>query len=500
MNVIRFGVFEAHLSSGELFKSGKRVRLQQQPFDVLRTLIARPGEVVTRDDLRKALWPDDVTVDFDQSLNKSVTKLRDALGDLAASPRFIETLPKRGYRFIADVHSADPADPTVAAEAEHRPLNHRLRWIPVGVWLSAAAAAAMVVTIATLAITATSDSAKPLEAGAEKSRDVDSAATRTPIFAARDAYDLGRATLTRRSEESLKLSLEHFTRAVALSPRFAAAHVGLAESWALLASYGATDPRQAMPRARDAANRALLLDPNLARAHASLGRTAMTFDWDWRTAGWHFRRAIALEPGDATTHQWYAYYFSATGRHQEAIDEARRAIVAEPLSLSANTALGYVLYLARRHDEAATQLTRTLTIDPDFAQARRDLALVHLQHGRGPAAIAELRRVATLNEGSTAAQAELAYGYAVTGDHAAARRLLAHLERERATRYVPPDGLAMVHGALGDVDEAVGWLHRALTMRVATLAHLGVEPVWDELRRDARVAEMVRTVGATAVE
>ncbi len=226
VNVIRFGVFEAHLSSGELFKSGKRVRLQQQPFDVLRTLITRPGEVVTRDDLRKALWPDDVTVDFDQSLNKSVTKLRDALGDLAASPRFIETLPKRGYRFIADVHSAESADPTVAAEPEQRPVNHRLRWIPGGVWLSATAAAAMVVTIAALAITATRNSAKPLEAGAEKSRGVDSAATHTPIFAARDAYDLGRAALTRRSEESLKLSLQHFTRAVALSPRFAAAHVG----------------------------------------------------------------------------------------------------------------------------------------------------------------------------------------------------------------------------------------------------------------------------------
>jgi hypothetical protein len=99
-----------------------------------------------------------------------------------------------------------------------------------------------------------------------------------------------------------------------------------------------------------------------------------------------------------------------------------------------------------------------------------------------------------------AAQAELAYGYAVTGDHPAARWLLARLERERATRYVPPDGLAMVHGALGEVDEAVGWLQRALIMRVATLAHLGVEPVWDDLRRDARVQEMVRTVGAMPIE
>ena len=111
------------------------MRLQQQPFDVLRTLITRPGEVVTRDDLRKALWADGVTVDFDQSLNKSVTKLRDALGDLATSPRFIETLPKRGYRFIADVYDADAAHPTVRTVPEQaaRPVTDRLGWPPVGV-------------------------------------------------------------------------------------------------------------------------------------------------------------------------------------------------------------------------------------------------------------------------------------------------------------------------------------------------------------------------------
>ena len=109
MRVIRFGVFEAHLAAGELYKSGRLVRLQQQPFGVLRALLERSGEVVTRDELRRALWPQGITVDFDQSLNKCVTKLRDALGDEAASPRFIETLPKRGYRFIADVRSSEEA-------------------------------------------------------------------------------------------------------------------------------------------------------------------------------------------------------------------------------------------------------------------------------------------------------------------------------------------------------------------------------------------------------
>ncbi len=107
--IVRFGLFELDLQAGELARQGRPVRLQQQPFLVLRALIERPGEAVTREDLRRAVWPDGITVDFDQSLNKSVTKLRDALGDSVTSPRFIETLPKRGYRFIAPV-SAVAAD------------------------------------------------------------------------------------------------------------------------------------------------------------------------------------------------------------------------------------------------------------------------------------------------------------------------------------------------------------------------------------------------------
>lgn len=107
LSVTRFGLFEADIPVGELRKQGRIVRLQQQPFELLKALLARPGEIVTREDIRQQLWPSSVVADFDQSLNKSVTKLRDALGDSAASPRFIETIHKRGYRFIAPVTVLD---------------------------------------------------------------------------------------------------------------------------------------------------------------------------------------------------------------------------------------------------------------------------------------------------------------------------------------------------------------------------------------------------------
>ena len=101
----KFGLFEANLDSGELFRNGQKIRLQEQPFQVLVVLLERPGEVVTREELRQRLWATDTFVDFDHSLNTAINKLRDTLGDGAANPRFIETLPRRGYRFIAPVQS-----------------------------------------------------------------------------------------------------------------------------------------------------------------------------------------------------------------------------------------------------------------------------------------------------------------------------------------------------------------------------------------------------------
>src|SRR5512144_933151 len=110
MSIVRFGVFEADLKSGELRKNGIKVKLQEQPFQVLAMLLERPGDVVTREDLRQRLWPSDTFVDFEHSLNTAINKVRDALGDTALNPRFVETLPRRGYRFVAPVQVVADAD------------------------------------------------------------------------------------------------------------------------------------------------------------------------------------------------------------------------------------------------------------------------------------------------------------------------------------------------------------------------------------------------------
>ena len=456
----RFGVFELDLVAGELRRQGQVVRLQFQPFQLLVALVEQPGVVVTREELRRRLWPEGITVDFDQSLNKCVTKLRDALKDSAASPRFIETLPKRGYRFIADVTHDQP-------QGVSRP------------WTTFSGVAIVALLAALVVGPSRADSIKP-------ARVVDATPRFKPIYAARDAYERGRVALSRPTAENLRAATRQFERAVQLSARYADAHAGLADAWSLQASHGLIDPREGMPRAREAANRALMLSPSLASAHASLARTAMVFDLDWRTAEWHFARAIALDSAAAGPRQWFAYLLSAEGRHADAIAEANRAIAADPRSLNSNTALGYVLYLARRYDDAATQLTRTLEMDPGFSQARRDLALVRAQQGNLDEAVQDLGRVASLNERSPASLGELAWAHGLKGNRAEAARLLAELDRMREHVYVPPDALALAYLGLGDRAQAINWLKRAAAMKVAAMAHLDVEPIWDPIRAALR--------------
>ncbi len=509
--LLRFGVFEADLRAGELRKQGRLVRLQQQPFDVLRALLEAPGQLVTREALHKRLWPDGVTVDFDQSLNKALTKLRDALGDTADNPRFIETLPKRGYRFIAEVQTvgapetsmpATPAPglpapgpvqlpqpaPAPAPVAVAAPAPAPVAWA-VARWVPLAGVATLLVALASA--TSPDPVAGPLNSARS--------APPTPLVSgsapAQDFYERGRAAMGRRTPESLRVGITNFERALAADPRFAAAYVALADAHSLLASDGAAAPREAMPKAREAGNRALTLDPTLAPAHASLGRTTMLFDWDWAIAVWHFERARELAPNYGVGRQWFAYCYSAMAQHAEAEREARAALALEPLSLPANTTLGYVFYAAKRYGDAEAQLRRTLELDPGFVPARRVLGLALVLAGKPAEAIPVLERAAQLAGETPASLADLAMARARSGDAAGAKRLLTRLlDRQQQAEYVAPDGIAQVHLGLGDRAGAVQWLQRAFEARVATVAYLMSDPLWDELRGEPAVTAMIEGI------
>ena len=127
-SLIRFGAFEADLDTEELRKHGLRIKLQDQPFQILALLLEHPGQVVTREELQQRLWPADTFVDFDRGLNKAINRLRDALGDSADQPRFIETLPKRGYRFVGSIESAQSANRTTPQRSNNLSRSPARRW------------------------------------------------------------------------------------------------------------------------------------------------------------------------------------------------------------------------------------------------------------------------------------------------------------------------------------------------------------------------------------
>ncbi|MGE0041239.1 MAG: winged helix-turn-helix domain-containing protein, partial [Vicinamibacterales bacterium] len=366
--IARFGTFEADLDAEELRRAGRLVRIQHQPFEVLRALVEHPGELVTREALHAWLWPDGVNVDFDQSLNKSITKLRDALGDSAENPRFVETLPKRGYRFIApvvvgpaeaavpraaEVPGSGAAPPGAAGRGPAQAGGRRGR--------VAAAAGLVVLALGAVALVVRDHSVKAPASPAGPRAERSARAGLSPIYAAEDAYRRGRLALARQTPAALALAIEHFELATGLSPAYAEAWAGLADALALRAMEASTPPRAALARARDAANRALSLSPALAGAHATLGQASIYLDGDWSTARWHFEKALTIDAGDPAVRRAYALALAARGERPSAERQARAGLSAAPLAPAASDALGYVLFLAGRQAEADQHLTRALT-------------------------------------------------------------------------------------------------------------------------------------------
>jgi TolB-like protein/DNA-binding winged helix-turn-helix (wHTH) protein/Tfp pilus assembly protein PilF len=507
---LRFGVFELDLRAGELRKHGLRVRLQEQPFQILAMLLEQPGEIVTREELHKRLWPADTFVDFDHGLNKAISKIREAMGDSAESPRFVETVARRGYRFLAEVkvadtapvHSPEPAtQPHPCAEAREDPnlagnlqvpktFPRSLTWkVSVLVVLLVTASltawkfyswkrpSPIVRSLAVLPLESLSSDAsqdyfadgmtdelisdlgqisalrvisrtsvmvykharKPLpqiarelnvdavvegtvlrsgdqvsitaqliEASSDKhlwshsyqGELPDALALQSKVARAiadeirinlnpreqaalenvkvvnPQAYESflkGRYFWNKRTADGLKVALAYFTQAIDDDPKYAPAYSGLADTYALLGDwqYAAMTPKEALPKAKAAAIKALELDSALGEAHNSLAFCLDAFEWDFDSAGKEFQRAIELNPGYATAHHWYAWHLSVVGRYDEAIAEMRRAENLDPLSLIINADVAELLVIAHSYDESIRQSRKTIEMDPNFALAHK---------------------------------------------------------------------------------------------------------------------------------
>lgn len=312
--------------------------------------------------------------------------------------------------------------------------------------------------------------------------------------AAYEDYLRGRFYLAKRRPDALKKAADAFRSSIHLSPGYAAAYVGLADTYNVISFYGGPPPSECFPKAEAAARKALALEPGLGEAHAALGETLFSYYWDWSGAEREFREAIRLAPEYASAHHWYSQFLSMLRRDSEAIAEIRKARELDPLSLTINATFAGALYLARRYPEAERQVNKTLELDSSYAPAHIVLAWVDIYAHKGKHAPAELKRAIEISGNSSHTQAVLACAYAANGNLSDARRIAAELETRFRHEYVSPEVLARLYVILGEYDAALLKLEQAYKMHVDTLNNIYAEPVYDRLRSNPRFQSLLRTM------
>jgi TolB-like protein/DNA-binding winged helix-turn-helix (wHTH) protein/Tfp pilus assembly protein PilF len=633
--VLRFGVFEANIPARELRKHGTRVRLRGQPFCILSLLLEKPGEVVTRDEMRQKLWPADTFVDFEHSLNSAIKKLRAVLGDSPENSRYVETIPRVGYRFVAPVENIEKiqqgATPVSTGEVPTtRPESAVLAGQPTaeGRWPRLVA---YTVALAMLALTASfawrwthprpelaggrvalavlpfsnmtgdpgqeyfsdglteemisqlgqmdpdrlsviartsimryKSGSEPLpEIGRELGvqyvlegsvrRDSDRVRITTQLVRVKDqrplwsreydreltglltlqhevaqevadeiqvtlgeklkpggvavksaaspatyaAYDLylqGRYFWNKRTAEGFRQAEDYFQQAIARDPNYARAYAGLADTDGLLSTWHMAPPKEFMPKARVAALTALRLDDTLAEAHTSLALIAESYDYDWSTAEKEFKRAIQLDPGYATAHQWYAESLSWQGRFGEALVESEKARQLDPLSMIIAADHARILYFSREYDRAIEESKAVLNMDPHAPGAAAIIfdAYIH-QHKFQEAQ--DLITGPSIPSNDRWLQVNEAVLCAYRGQQAEAESALGKVENFPWDPEQRLSALLPVYSAMGRKDQTIAILQQAVADRSSIVTSMKVDPLYDSLRDDARFQEVLRRVG-----
>ncbi len=625
----------------ELRRSGRALRLERIPMELLLFLVQERGRLVTREEIVERIWGKGIHLDTDNSINGAIRKIRHALRDDPERPRLIQTVTGKGYRFIAPVveigdsrESTPPASlpapppppsalvsPSPAVETfpavippparTRRPIAlvaavvvlaaaglfafrdrrdgrastpsggrlmlavlpfQNLTGDPAQDYLSDGLTEEVIAqlgrvdpkrlgVIARTSVMAYKETPKRLdEIGRELSvqlvlegtvrRDADRLRVSAQLIQARDqthlwarqydrepttilalqseiaqevvdeirlslgeraakhttpgspsraesaAYDLylrARFFWNKRTIDGLQQAIAYCDQAIAADPTYAPAHAGLAKSYALLGGYSGASQIEFMSKARTAALRALDLDPNLPEAHTALALVVQNYDWDWETAEKEFRRALELNPNDATAHHWYAEHLAFRGRFDEAQAEAERARQLDPLSLAIGVDTAMIDYYSRQYDRAAAKLQAVLAMDPEFPRAHL-VRNAYVEMGRFDDALADIEADRG-GEGGLWNASCLAYVYGRAGRSREARRELSRL-LERVQPDTTDAGIVFwAYAGNGEKKQALDWLERAYAQHSNILMTLKVEPAYDSLRAEPRFQDVLRRVG-----
>ena len=309
-----------------------------------------------------------------------------------------------------------------------------------------------------------------------------------------EAYQLylkGRFVWNKRTGDSLKQAANFYKQAIEKDPNYALAYSGLAETYVLFSSYSVALPKDSMPQAKAAAQRALELDDSLVEAHTAFAEYLNHYEFDRIGAEKEFRRAIELNPNYATAHQWFGNLLTALRRFDEALVELKRAEELDPLSPIIASNLGDTFLYARRYDEAIAQCKRILSLNPNFPIAHFSLGMAYLAKGMNPEGYAEIRRYLELDPDPTG-KGFLGYWLAKSGQRGEAVNLLRELKQESTQRYVQSIALGLIYLGVGDKEEAMVWLEREISERGANARYFAVIIELDSLRSEPRFKEMLK--------
>ena len=438
--------------SGEVSRDGQTTRLHQQPLRILIELTDRAGEVVTREQLVKALWPQGV-VDFDNGLNVAVRKLRVALDDVGNTPRYVETLPRLGYRFIGKLGTTVPPaaiEPTPARSTR-------------GMWLLLSSA---VVALA-------------VGVGIFRFNERSASGTRhVPSARAEELYVEGMHERSRRDIDATALAIAKLEESIKEDPDYAEAWAGYARTLSSAVVRQLVTPAEGLPKARAAAERARSLDPEVADAHVTLLHLHMDFDKDFVAATRDLEKARKLGINTASFWHYSAMWHAQQGRVEEGLADMRRARALEPMTLLLSSNYALILFNARRYDEVIALMTPIIEANPGFDTGRSVLARALTATGRFDEALAQLQARKDVG----AWQGDLGVLYAKMDRRDDALREIARLETLESRGFGESYELATIQATLGELDAGCELLARALTDKSFLVNWMRLDPRMDPLR------------------
>jgi TolB-like protein/Tfp pilus assembly protein PilF len=310
-----------------------------------------------------------------------------------------------------------------------------------------------------------------------------------------EAYNLylqGRYFWNKRTEEGLKKGLDYFQQAIENDPGYALAYVGLADSYNVLAGYEVLSPKDAFPKAKAAAMKALEIDDMLADAYVSLATIKFENDLDPIAAEKEYKSAIEINPGLAEAHKTYAEFLSALGRHEEAMKEMKLAQELDPLSLVYSTLAGGIYYEARKYDQAIEQYKEVLEKEPNFILAHAYLGKSYIQKSMYGDAISEFQKSVMLSSRSPMYLAGLAHACAVAGKKDEALKIIEELKELSKKKYIPSYSMALIYVGLNEKERAISWLEKAVEERYFRVLSIKVDPRFDSLHSDSRYKALLK--------